>query len=581
MTQMNTDKHRWGFCGNPRQWICVHLCSSVSIFIFVLALLFWPAHAAEERRVALIIGNDSYKSLKRLDNGANDARAMERELKAAGFDTTLKVNTGRREMLAAINEFSGRLSAGAVGLFYYAGHGIQARERNYLIPVDAQVESEDDLEADGIEAAKVLRGMEEARNHLNIVILDACRDNPLPKSGRSGARGLAVMPASTGIFIAYATGPGQIAQDGDKGANGVFTGELVKALREPGLKIEDVFKRAATGVRERTGGKQVPWTQASIQGDFYFRPGAVRPDPVAGGADREALFWSSIKDSRKATDFTAYLTQFPQGTFAALARNRIDELGSKAVVAGSPAALARPIPIVDAMDKVLVASRAATIRELPDARSRQSALVPEGDRIHVLGKVKGENWYAVSHGARTGYIVVDALEDANAVVRRKTQDVNTEGNDARVSPSATSVPEIPVPMPEIVSPNAGPQASYDAAYAAAQRGDYVAAAQGFEEFLSKFPSHQLAGNAQYWIGDIHFAKRDYPSALVVFLDAYKKHPRHGKSPDMLYKSAASFGAMGKPIEACKALSLLFREHQDMPERVRRAAASQKQALACD
>ncbi|TAN58872.1 MAG: hypothetical protein EPN20_15840, partial [Magnetospirillum sp.] len=416
--------------------------NGMRLFALLLGLVWCigPAHAAEERRVALIIGNDSYKNLPKLSNAANDSRAMAAELKAAGFETTVKINTGRREMLAAINEFSGRLSAGAVGLFYYAGHGIQAKDRNFLIPVDAQMDTEDDLEADGIEAGKVLRGMEEAHNRLNIVVLDACRDNPLPK-GRSASRGLAVMPAPTGTFVAYATGPGQIAQDGDKGANGVFTGELVKALRQPGLSIEQVFKAAAGGVRDRTGGRQVPWIQASIQGDFYFRPpNAVAPVVRNDGGNNDGLFWSSIKDSSRASDYQAYLDKYPNGDFVALARSRLDELkGTKTASLTPP----RPEPVLEALDREMVAGRKASVRESPEAKAKLISTLSEGDSIQVTGKVKGENWYAVSRKGQHGYVVSDTLEEPSVYKSRKDKEAQTVAEEAKRRQQVAVVAPLP------------------------------------------------------------------------------------------------------------------------------------------
>jgi uncharacterized protein YgiM (DUF1202 family) len=423
-----------------------------------LVLLACPAQANTERRVALIIGNDAYKGLKRLDNGVNDARAMERELKSIGFETLLKVNANRKEMHGAISEFGNKLAAGSVGLFYYAGHGIQSGDKNFLVPVDAVLESEDDLVVDAIDVGRVMHAMEAARNKLNIVVLDACRDNPLPKGGRSGSRGLAVVQAPTGTFVAYATGPGKIAQDGDRGGNGVYTGELVKALREPGLKIEDVFKRAGNGVMEKTGGKQVPWTQASVQGDFYFRPpvaGVMTPSTGGAGVDKETVFWQSIQNSKQASDYEAYLITFPNGTFVGLAKRRIDGLKGTQVASASPAAVPRPDPparaepavlpttppvppkpqpVIESMSRDMVAGRKATLRDAPDATSKAVATLAEGDAVKVTGKVQGSNWYAVDRKGSTAFVVLDNLEDSAAYKARKGRET------VAAQPAALSVP---------------------------------------------------------------------------------------------------------------------------------------------
>lgn len=174
--------------------------------------------------------------------------------------------------------------------------------------------------------------MNRAGTPLKIVILDACRDNPLPRRTRSAARGLAIQTTPSdikGTAIVFSAAPGQVAQDGPKGGNGVFTGELLKALDQPGLNLEDVFKVTAAKVAVATNGKQDPWINSSMKGYFYFRPVgqqiASRTTPVsrATTVDKEALFWDTIKDSNRKSDFEAYLKQFPNGTFAGLARGRL------------------------------------------------------------------------------------------------------------------------------------------------------------------------------------------------------------------------------------------------------------------
>jgi hypothetical protein len=283
-----------------------------------------------EKRIALVIGNDAYQTLPRLGNATADARDIGRALEAAGFETTVNKDVKRRELYQLIDAFASRIagSPDTVGLFYYAGHGIQTNGKNYLVPIDAALTSEADLEAEAVDAGKVLRAMDEAHNRINIVILDACRDNPLPK-GRSLSRGLIPMQAPRGTFIGYAAAPGQTAQDGDPGANGVFTGTLIEHLGVPGLQLEEVFKRVIGGVSERTGGKQLPWMESSVQGNFYFvgpqaagkAEAATPPSPRA--ADAEIVFWQSIPTNAAASDFEEYLRQFPQGRFAGLARNRL------------------------------------------------------------------------------------------------------------------------------------------------------------------------------------------------------------------------------------------------------------------
>ena len=287
--------------------------------------------ATAETRIALIIGNSDYATAQlKLANPANDAAAMQRALQSAGFETIVRLNAKRLDFYRAVDEFAAKIARNpqSVGLFYYAGHGVQAGGTNYLIPVDADIESNADLEANAFDVGRVLRAMQAAQNEMNIVILDACRDNPLPKT-RSMARGLARIDAPSGTFIAYAAAPGQTAQDGAKGANGVFTGELIKAMAEPNVPLEQMFKKVISGVKAETHGAQRPWSEASIQGDFYFHAQAF-----AGGATRPAVdarqmeleFWDSIKNSRSAADFHAYLAKYPNGEFAGLAANRIQAI---------------------------------------------------------------------------------------------------------------------------------------------------------------------------------------------------------------------------------------------------------------
>ena len=226
-----------------------------------------------------------------------------------------------------------------------------------------------------------------------------------------------------GLFVAYAAAPGEKADDGGKDKNGVFTGELVKALREPGLKIEDVFKKVTAGVQGRTGGRQVPYISASISGDFYFRPGSaaapvVRNDGGAGGGN-DGLFWSSIKDSRDASDFQAYLDRYPSGDFSALARTRLDKLKGAQTASLSPGAVVKPEPVLDALDREMVAGRKGSVRDAPEAKAKLISTLAEGDSIQVTGKVQGANWYAVSRKGQHGFVVADTLEEAGVYKARK------------------------------------------------------------------------------------------------------------------------------------------------------------------
>ena len=220
-----------------------------------------------EPRVALVIGNSKYTHAP-LKNPANDASDMAAALDDAGFHVILRVDSDGKGMTDAIREFGQRIQKGGVGVFYYAGHALQVKGQNFLIPVNSNIKSEDEVEFEAVDAARVLRKMETAGNRVNIMILDACRNNPFARSFRSSVRGLAKMDAARGTFVAYATSPGRVAADGD-GRNGLYTQMLLKYISVPGQKLEEVFKSVRTDV-VMASPDQVPWDSSSLTGEFYF-----------------------------------------------------------------------------------------------------------------------------------------------------------------------------------------------------------------------------------------------------------------------------------------------------------------------
>ena len=246
------------------------------ILIIASVLLALNLSAAVERH-ALVIGNANYQSSP-LRNPLNDARDMAAALEGLGFQVQSLLDADAPEMEQAILDFGDRLRDGGVGLFYYAGHGVQAQGRNYLIPLQANISREIQLRHKAVDAGLVLDAMGAANNGLNIVILDACRDNPYADSFRSSSRGLARMDSPKGSLIAYATAPGDVAADGD-GRNGLFTKHLLTALQQPGQLVELTFKDVVKGVSRESGGRQTPFITASITEDFYFRPASAPPPP--------------------------------------------------------------------------------------------------------------------------------------------------------------------------------------------------------------------------------------------------------------------------------------------------------------
>jgi len=236
------------------------------------------SHAQEGRRIALVIGNGAYPTSP-LKNPPNDARAVSGTLLGCGFQVQTLVDATLSRMESALRTFGQSLKAGGVGLFYYAGHGMQVKGINYLIPVGADITEEDEVRFKALDADQVLAKMESAANGLNLMILDACRNDPFGRSWhRGGPGGLAQMDAPTGTYIAFATAPGKTASDG-AGENGLYTQHLLRALQQPGLKVEEVFKQVRVGVRQASRDQQVPWDISSLTGEFYFRP-----DPRPGAA---------------------------------------------------------------------------------------------------------------------------------------------------------------------------------------------------------------------------------------------------------------------------------------------------------
>ncbi|MBS1809170.1 MAG: caspase family protein [Acidobacteria bacterium] len=222
-----------------------------------------------ERRIALVVGNSAYERSPLL-NPVNDARDIAQVLSELKFEVIYKANLGYKDMKAAIREFGAQMKSGEVGLFYYAGHAVQVGGRNYLVPVDARIKDEAEVAEEAIDVSLVLTQMKNAQSLMNILILDACRNNPFPQKYNYVSKSLVPMDAPPGTLIAYASAPGAEAWDG-RGRNGVYTRELLKSIRTAGLSIEEVFKNVRVSVQRQTMGKQTPWESSSLTGDFFFR----------------------------------------------------------------------------------------------------------------------------------------------------------------------------------------------------------------------------------------------------------------------------------------------------------------------
>lgn len=264
--------------------------------------------AQAERRVALVVGNGAYENAGVLRNPVNDARAVAQSLQRLGFNVMLRENRSQREMAQDIREFGRQLDENTVALYYYSGHGIQVKGENYVVPVDAAIENEEEVEYGTVNVGLVMAQMEAARSRVNIVFLDACRNNPFARSFRSASQGLAMMNAPAGTFIAYATAPGDVASDGTASAgNGLYTQQLLRFLNQPGLPIEQMHKQVRIAVTQASNGDQVPWESSSIMGDFYFagNTGQGSVSTLASTPSTHARPQSIAEDRNEAVTLTA------------------------------------------------------------------------------------------------------------------------------------------------------------------------------------------------------------------------------------------------------------------------------------
>ncbi len=309
------------------------------IIACLLLLVFAASAAHAERRVALVIGNSGYANVAELKNPYNDAKGMSDKLTDLGFDVVTGLDLSLRDMRQTVREFIKKLYNADLALFFYAGHGIQVNGENYLVPVDAELSTHLDLDFEALPANLVLNAMEQSTK-VNLVFLDACRNNPFTENlarsmgTRSSAvgRGLAKIGSGVGSLVSFATQPGNVALDGD-GENSPFTTALIKHLGTPGQDITRDLVMVRRDVLEATKGQQVPWDNSSLTGEVILKQlemvQPVEPEKPAINPQIELAYWDSIKSGESIAYFETYLTRYPEGQFADIAKIRIDELKSR------------------------------------------------------------------------------------------------------------------------------------------------------------------------------------------------------------------------------------------------------------
>ena len=370
-------------------------------FLIILNLLFLVQSnlslaAASEKRVALVIGNSAYQNTPPLANPRNDASAIGQVLKRIGFDVDMVFDAGKSDMDQALRRFGNKLDGSRAAVFYYAGHGIQVDGINYILPVDANLKKERDLNWEVSDMTVVLKQME-GHNRVNLLFLDACRDNPLSQTlarsmgeNRSASigRGLAPMKASAGTLISYSTKDGEVATDGI-GKHSPYTEALLKYIEMPGIEVGLMLRKVREEVIAATNKRQVPWEYGSLLGEFYFTgPVTVQILPKADNSavesKTETLYWESIMNYQNPAVFEAYLKKYPHGEFSELARIKLADLKKESVKSGKTS-------VADSLPNVPVKTSGS--QEFP-SESPDASVLPDGKptgNTNVDGKPSGVN----------------------------------------------------------------------------------------------------------------------------------------------------------------------------------------------
>lgn len=353
------------------------MINKVLVCLVTTLLVFSMADAvAAERRVALVIGNNDYQNVPKLEKAVNDAQAVSQALSKIGFEVMYLPNAGQKKMNQAVNEFAQRIAGGGIGVFFFAGHGLQINNQNFLLPIDIDApKGPNDVDDQAISLVRLQDKLADAKAKFSLLVIDACRDNPLPKkAGRSlgGSLGLAQPASPNGQIVLFSAGANQQAldklNDTDGNPNGLFTREFLPMISTPGISAADALKKVRTSVTSKArsvGHDQNPALYDQTDGDFYFIAGAPQQlastapaaGPTVSQSAIELEFWSSIKNSSDPEDFKEYLTRYPNGQFASIAQRRVAAVSQPGTRRNTEAAPPPPAAAVPASEGPSIASR--------------------------------------------------------------------------------------------------------------------------------------------------------------------------------------------------------------------------------
>lgn len=408
--------------------------------------------AGNQKRLALVIGNADYKYTAKLKNAANDAIDVAAAFRELGFEVIEGVNQDKRGMEKLILDFGNRLykQGGGTGVFFFAGHGVQFDGKNYLVPVDADIPTEDEIQYRTVEMSLLLRKFVSAKNNLNIIILDACRNNPFAKEWSesrnvSADDGLAKMAAPKGTILLYATEPGKVALDGD-GRNGTFTEALLQHIKKPNLELDSMYKAVARSVSEKSKNKQLPYKEGTNVDDFYFAGTSENPTPgrqapvimtdedakvtVKDAALRERETWDAVKTQTDAESFRIYLEAYPNGANAVKAKIKLEQLVWDSVKSsndklkiqsylkefsdGANSAMARiKLRQLEARETT-VADNSAEVEESPVKEPLPDKVKPKAEKpkltpVPVIGKKRGKTDPTIKNEVRTNSVGMELV----------------------------------------------------------------------------------------------------------------------------------------------------------------------------